>query len=485
MVLDTFEHLSEQARLLDQLLATAAELQLLVTSVQSLGLEEEWVVSVPGLSDPERSGDDAALQLFAERARQVDASFELSGRDTAQVAAICRLTGGNPLAIELAAGWVTVMPVASIAAEVARGLDILEAADRQAGARHAGGRHASIRTVFERSWTLLEENERGCLRRLTVFRGGFDLAAAKGVAGAGFKELAALCRKSMVAKSLDGRFEIPEILRTFVVEGMAGFEVQLRPIRARHAAQVLDTVLEASRHVNEAYGGASLERLDQDRANIAAAMTWALDERRYEMLADFVEAQANYWVRRGLLDLAGRWYTALESLEVGVVEPRRLANVLRQHAFVSFVRFDFDTPLELLQLSLELCRGAGDAEGEARTYAMLGIRAVYLCDYAAARARYLEALGLGHEHGLDDVVARALNNLGDVHRFEGDFDRAWAYYEESLALERDLGDLQMVSNVLGSLGVVRADTGPAGRRRGRPAREPAPHRRPRHNLQPQ
>src|SRR5262249_50005594 len=134
----------------------------------------------------------AAVQLFSQRARRVQANFSLD-MNAPSVVTICRQVEGLPLALELAATWLRVMPCGQIAAQIAVGLDLLATP-----LRNVPERHRSLRATFEQSWRLLSEAERGVLAVLSVFRGGFDLQAASNVAGADLPMLACLVDKSLI-----------------------------------------------------------------------------------------------------------------------------------------------------------------------------------------------------------------------------------------------------------------------------------------------
>ncbi len=181
LVLDNFEHLLDEAVLVSRLLARAPRLQIVVTSRERLQLYAELVFEVEGLDvppDAETSSlaDYDAVQLFIQSARRVRSSFD-PNPDTIQVVArICRLVGGLPLGIELAAAWVPVLSCAEIAAEISKGLDFLAAEIRDLPERHR-----SIRAVFDRSWQMLSPLDQDVFRRLAVFRGGFPRDAAERV----------------------------------------------------------------------------------------------------------------------------------------------------------------------------------------------------------------------------------------------------------------------------------------------------------------
>jgi predicted ATPase len=175
LVLDNFEHLLARAELGATLLGHAPQIKLLVTSREALKLQEEWLRPVEGMSFPAQGqaadpDSYSAVQLFVQRARQVRGDFSLAA-EGAQVARICRLVAGMPLAVELAAAWVGLLSCAEIAAEIERSLDFLAAS-----ARNLPDRHRSIRAVFESTWERLDPAEQAELARLALFRGPFDRA---------------------------------------------------------------------------------------------------------------------------------------------------------------------------------------------------------------------------------------------------------------------------------------------------------------------
>jgi predicted ATPase len=183
LLLDNFEHLLEGVTLLSQILAYAPHVQLLVTSRERLNLVEECVLDLEGLPYPASEleadiGQYGAVDLFVQHARRVKASFQLSEEYRPAVARICRLVGGMPLGIELAASWVRVLSCTAIANEIEHNLDIL-----QTSARNVEPRHQTMRGVIDQSWQLLSDTERAVYMKLSVFRGGFTREAAELVAG--------------------------------------------------------------------------------------------------------------------------------------------------------------------------------------------------------------------------------------------------------------------------------------------------------------
>ena len=234
LVLDNLEHLPGAAGVIAELLRRSPGTQLLVTSRRQLGLGVEWLVEVPGLPYPPEGCDAGAagyeaVQLFEERARllrpgfQATAGAEGAGR-------ICRLVAGMPLAIELAARWVRSASPAAIADRLAGGLELLETT-----APDVERRHRSLRSVIDWSCQLLTDDELRALRRLSVLRRGFDLAAAAAVADAGLPLLAGLVDQSLVVVGEDGRYEMHELLRQYAAERLAADPDEEALARRRHA----------------------------------------------------------------------------------------------------------------------------------------------------------------------------------------------------------------------------------------------------------
>lgn len=236
LVLDNFEHLGPAAPLLSDLLQRAPGLKLLVTSREALHLQAEWLLDLSGLELPGTDSaadieDSAAVRLFVQSARRAQARFALDEANTADVVRICRLVSGSPLGIELAAAWVRVQDCATIAREIERDLDFLTSP-----LRDVPERHRSLRAVFEYSWRLLGPAEQEALRRLAVFRGGFEPEAAREVAGVGAPLLAGLLDRSMLGRTGHTRYELHELLRHFAEEKLAALPEEHEALHTRHVA---------------------------------------------------------------------------------------------------------------------------------------------------------------------------------------------------------------------------------------------------------
>jgi len=246
LVLDNCEHAIEGvAELAELLLRSAPGLRILATSREPLGLSGELRWPVPTLELPGAgAGEDieavarcSAVTLFVQRVAAVVPGFELTGDNAADVAAICRRLDGLPLALELAAARVRVLPVHELAARLDDRFRLLAG-----GTRDAPGRQQTLRGVVDWSWELLDARERVVLRRLGVFTGGFTLAAAEAVcAGEGVPRadvldlLGRLVDRSLVVTEGSGaRYRLLETITAYAL-GRLDEAGETRQTRQRHA----------------------------------------------------------------------------------------------------------------------------------------------------------------------------------------------------------------------------------------------------------
>lgn len=244
LVLDGFEHLRDARTALAAIARAAPDVRMLVTSREQLGLPQEMVVSVSGLDGPPADGAaptvkevaaSSAGQLFIDAARRVRPDFDPTADDAAAIATICRLVRGHPLALILAATWLDVSSCADVALELGSGIEVLATRSE-----HVPEDHRSLAAVFERSWLALPADERAVLAAMSTFRGGFDRAAARHVAGATLPHLGGLVRTSFVAfDPARGRYDLHDLVRQFAAAKLAesGYAAA---VAARHAAHYLE-----------------------------------------------------------------------------------------------------------------------------------------------------------------------------------------------------------------------------------------------------
>jgi predicted ATPase len=249
---------------------------MVVTSRERLNLREEWLYPLQGLDFPTEDGatpgedPSGALDLFLERMQQVQPGFTLAGENRAWAVRICRLAGGMPLALELAAAWGELLSCREIAEEMERSLDFLES-----DTRNVADRHRSVRGVFDYSWRLLSPAEQAGLRKLSAFHSSFEREAAQAVADASLPLLLGLARKSLLQRSEDGRFEIHELLRQFVAEKVADAG-EAETVAAAHATYYVSYLHQQCDDTVPDLSKGALDAIQGEIEHIRRAWQWAV-----------------------------------------------------------------------------------------------------------------------------------------------------------------------------------------------------------------
>ncbi|MEM7797794.1 MAG: BTAD domain-containing putative transcriptional regulator [Chloroflexota bacterium] len=216
LFLDNFEHLLEGAELVSDILSSAPQIQILVTTRERLNLRFEQLFSIQGFRieewhSLEKAYVNPAVQLFLQTGRRIRHDFQLQEEDLPAMAQICRLVSGMPLGLELAATWVDMLSLEEIMAEIQSGLDFLET-----DARDVPQRHRSMLAIIEAAWNRLEDNDQIAFAKLAVFRGSFTREAATAVAATNLRQLARLVNASLIQFDADSkRYLVHELLRQF------------------------------------------------------------------------------------------------------------------------------------------------------------------------------------------------------------------------------------------------------------------------------
>ena len=293
---DNAEHLADVAPYFSRLVRHAPQLKLLVTTREALQLQEEWLVPLDGLPAAVTDGEHtpAAVQLFFDRARQVYPAFDPVA-EYAAVGEICRLLGGMPLAIELAAGWVRTLTCAAIAEEIQRGQDL-----PLTGLRNLPERHRSLRLICDQAWQQLGARRQQIFARLCLFRAGFSRRAAAAVAEADLPDLDDLTARAIVRRGEHGRYQIHELLRQYGADRLH-----------EHAAEVAEAHAAQGRYYAEqlqawsaicGYRGIITEvlsELEPEIENIRAAWPDIMAARGGEQLRSIANMIQNFFFVRG------------------------------------------------------------------------------------------------------------------------------------------------------------------------------------------
>ena len=481
LILDNCEHLVEAcADLADRLVRTCPDLEILATSREPLRVsgESSWQVPSLSLPDPGRlpaPGELAgfeAVQLFVERARAVDAGFQLTEANASAVARLCLKLDGIPLAIELAAARSRVLTAGQILEKLEDPLGLLTTGDRSAAPRQR-----TLRATLEWSYDLLSEGERALFRRLSVSVGGWDLEAAEAVGAGGPVEsgmvldlLSALVDKSLVVAET----ETGDALRCGMLEPVRQFgseklreSLEAPEVRRRHAEHYLDLAETADPELLGPDQAMWLQRLRTELGNLRAALAWSLEPAQEERQGSrqlrlrLVAALGRFWGRNGFEEGKLWLRTALER-DRGEV-PAARAKALGELGFILLFQQDYGPALAALDEAVALYKELGDRSGAAFALANLGWAVLhgYYRERLAAFLKECEAL---LEGGLEDHPRAYLSIIvATATVWQGDLDLAATRIEEAIAMSRELGDLRNVSMAIFNLGGIHLRRGDIGR----------------------
>jgi predicted ATPase len=501
LILDNYDHLLEGAGVVTEILRSASEAKIVVTSRAKLSVQGEHVYPVSGMDLPQDAGHlhpatasphprrteeiarFDAIRLFLSGAHRAQPGFEATEDVLADIAHICHQVEGLPLAILLAASWVGMLTPAEIVSEIERSLDFLES-----DLRDIPERQRSLRAVFDYSWGLLSERERQVFQALSVFRASFARSAAERVAGASLRELMALASKSLLHRSAAGRYEVHGLLRQYAEDQLAASPSFAGEARDRHCAfyatavQRWDAELRGSRQL------VALAEIEADLGNVRAAWEWAVERRYIARLDQAVDGLCRFYEWRGRLqegEAACR--AALSALcpldqeteasrarpsDSGSSvqgspdgEPRQDARSLRTlvvtlawHSYFGQALGHTERAKQLLQqalahLSSPTLAGQDTRQEQAFVLWQMGHTA-YLSDREDARAFYEHSLALYREMGDLWGTAAVLHDLGDLIEGSGAFDEAEVLVRESLEIRQILGDRRGIACSLRILGVI-------------------------------
>lgn len=431
LLLDNFEHLLDGVGLLPEILEHAPGVKLLVTSRERLRLHEEWVFEVPGLSFPDDGqvavpGHHTAIQLFAQSATR--AGYVPQEADAPAIARICQVVEGIPLAIELAAAWVRVMPCAEIAHEVERSLDILTTTTR-----NVPEKHRSMRAAFQRSWDLLTGAEQAVFRKLSVFRGGFTREGAEQVAGASLAILASLVDKSLLRMEASGRYDLHELLRQYAADKLRDAGEQDIALQ-QHYDYCLQLAEGAEAHAFGREQVAWFDHLEAEMDNLRAALAWSEKDVAGLRLAGTLGwflSERTHW-REGF-----DWLERMLAANPDAPASLR-AKALHNAGALAGHGGDTGRARPCLEQALALAQAAGDAWNTAWSLAHLGIYGGYELDQAAATVD--ESLALFRALGDSMGLSHALIRRSWSARQQGDYTYVCALVDEADSLAREAGD---------------------------------------------
>ncbi len=459
LLLDNFEQIVAAAPHVEHLLSHCPQLTVLVTSRAVLHIQGEQVFPVAPLAVPDLSRDlapegiaqSAAVALFMQRARSLLPSFQLTAANARAIAELCIRLDGLPLAIELAAARVRLLPPQALLTRLSQRLQLLTS-----GPRTLPARQQTLRKTIQWSYDLLGPEEQALFRRLAVFAGGWTLEAVealgKGVSTANLdvmNALASLLDHSLIQQreqeAEEPRFRMLQTLREYGLEVLAATG-ELQSTQAKHAHIFLRLSELAEPELRGPSQTVWIERLEQEHDNLRAALEWALEDVADEQAAARRDPALRlsavlwpFWEIRGHYSEASTFLErALARSEEASISLR--VKVLQAGAGVAIHYCDYARAEEMAGLCLSLYQEQGNTRG-------IGDCLGLLVNCAMVKGKMTEAIALSEERvrlmrqvGEPGEVADALFSLADMFCRRGDLVRGQPLFEEALLLYRKAGN---------------------------------------------
>jgi predicted ATPase len=512
LVLDNFEQLVSASPVVAELLVAAPQLKVMVTSRIALELHGEHEFPVPPLELPHSAGEltmetlagNESVRLFVERARAVYPNFRLTDDNGSPVAEICRRLDGLPLALELAAARIKLLPPQAILSRLDDRLKLLTG-----GARDLPARQQTLRNTLEWSYSLLNEEEKTLYARLSVFVGGFSLEAAEAVCNSEgrfdiLEGLTSLVNNSLLRQedTSEGepRFGMLETIRAYAIERLAE-SGEMEPLRQAHAQYFGNIIInQAGFQLYSEKALYWLNWLEREHDNIRATLNWSLTSPGgIDLGPGVLFALTWFWYRRGYSIEGSHWAEqilaspivqatpplrvlalqasgmlalwqgkqdlALSRLQEGLAIEQRLEDdfmvaALHMASAIAFINMGRDSRAQpLLEIAQKYFKENNQPYFHAITIVHLGNAELGLGHPDQARALHEEARTEAYALGESWILSFALNNLGEVARTQGQYDLAKKYYKECEALLRNTGDKGDLARFVHSLGYIAQHEG--------------------------
>lgn len=464
LLLDNFEQLVAEGRTVVQSLLTQIPLlRCLVTSRVQLNLagEQVWPVAplpIPnGAVEPARLLQYPSVALFVDRAQAVRPDFQLTPRNAATIAQLCKRLEGIPLAIELAAARAQVLTPAQMLERLKDRFELLVSRGRHAE------RHRTLRAAIDWSYQMLTPELRRIFARLSVFRGGWTVEAAEAVCAdpLALDHLAELTECSLVltdARGEEMRFGMLETLREYAAEVLSAVAADEEEAARRHAEYFLTLAETAEPKLTGPEQPVWLQRLGAEYDNLRAAFEWSQGTGGDPALGlRLAGALHLFLIVSAPLDEPLDWL--LRALDAQTATPAVRLKALAAAALVSAMKGDGARAIALSQERLELSRAASDAGGQASSLIHIGWTAYELDDFERAETYLLEALTVARANGNLWGTAFALAGLTYANAAHGDYEVAAQFAAEGLALQQQLGSPYGLAHQRCGLGRIAAGRG--------------------------
>ncbi|HMA33224.1 MAG TPA: tetratricopeptide repeat protein [Chloroflexia bacterium] len=455
LVLDNCEQIPQAGRVVHTLVAQAPRLVLLITSRATLRLPGEQVVPVLPLPIPPPSAashDDlesyAGVQLFVERAQEVLGEFAVTAGNVGTVRTLCRKLAGIPLAIELAAAWLRLLPLEALLPRLEQPLGLLADPDPDRPAHQAG-----LRATLEWSYNLLGTEEQWVFAHLGVFAGSWAIAGAEAVLGRPLlPSLRTLAESNLIdqeAGGAPGRYTMLEVVREYALQQLtaAGEGTSFRQTYAQYYLQWVQSIYP---HRTGPQAGYWFDQLELEYNNLRAVLSALLAREEREAAAQLCSDLIAFWTERDRLAEGEQWLRAV--LAGGPGHTATWGRALTAAGFVARGGGDYGAAQEYLESSLAIFRQMNDRSETARTLRLLGAVLTDRGDYQQAMAYFDESLEIYQDLGDQLGIAVIYVDKSGLARAQGHLQQVQHYYAESLAISRAHGFETLTTHTLVEMG---------------------------------
>jgi predicted ATPase len=455
--MDNFEQVLPAATVLAETLDACSSLKILVTSRSCLRVYGEQEFPVTPLAQ------NAAIELFVQRAGAVWPDFAVSPENAQTVREICSRLDGLPLAIELAAARTKMLSPSAILDRLQSRLQLLTG-----GALDLPERQHTLRNTIDWSHGLLNDAERKLFRRLSVFAGGCMIEAAEAVCNTTrdlgedlFDGLSSLVGQNLVQRvdraEAEPRFAMLETIREYALERLAESGEQVATRRA-HAAYCLVLAEEGNPELGAADRTRWLTQCEAEIDNLRFALDWLFQTKDVDWALRLCVALFRFWdMREHLTEGRARLETILHL--AGTDRTKERARVAQFIGALTSAQGDYPAAEHFLQRSLILYEELGDEAGIAASLNALAVSARDRGDYALAQSNFERSLACWRLLPDQLAIARCLHNLANVVKVRGDYPRARWALREATEIFQTLGDRSGAAWSTNQLGDIEREQG--------------------------
>ncbi len=465
LILDNFEQVTDAAPIIHEFLVTNPDVKIIVTSRAALYLEGEHEFRVDPLVVPEvkppfdlvELAQCDAIVLFTQHAKTVKPDFQLTVANASAIVEICNRLDGLPLAIELAAARINLLPPQAMLKRLANRLNLLKG-----GKRDRTERQQTLRDAIAWSYDLLSDEEKALFTQLAVFTGDFTLDAIEEICVLDNPDSDLLDTvKSLIDKSLlrqkgqeseEPCFVLLSTIREFAQEQLAGIKGE-EELHQRHMLYYLHLAEQAAPALIGTEQKQWLRRLEDEHDNLQAALSWCEQKTEVEIGLRLAGSLWRFWLMHGHLYIGRRWLEKILALSDAAPSLVR-AKAIEGACILACRQKDDERATALAHEALHLGQQLDDKASMSGAYSTLAEIAIRLGDSQRATELFEKSLQLERTLNNKRGVASLLNNLGNVALRQGKINQAAMLLEEGLFYFREIGDSFSIASVLNNLGEV-------------------------------